>query len=367
MQEAAGPDGPGSAAWSVTMETVGWLLLLALVAGVGLAGQRALARRKARPTDRAAAGVPAIESAFETESTIATEFDAPQVEAQATAHAAALHEQQAQARRAADEARARAEVQQAEEQAALRAAYEQAAADAERREARALAAEQAREHAERLAHEDAQRRALQRDGQLAAEATARAVAAESAMAQATAAAAAEAERAAAAAAAEAKVAADRAAAAATAAAAADRAAAAARPAIKPPPRTPAQTLVMVADDSRVVRVKTSRVLAKHGYRFALAEDGEQALALLAAELPQIVITDVEMPGVDGFELTRRMRADPRSAGVPIVMITAADDRLRSAAAEAGVTVVLGKPYDDDTLVAHIEALTGVCAEAAAPA
>jgi CheY-like chemotaxis protein len=80
-----------------------------------------------------------------------------------------------------------------------------------------------------------------------------------------------------------------------------------------------------------------------------------------------VITDVEMPGVDGFELTRRLRADPRTVNVPIIMITAADDRLRSAAAEAGVTVVLGKPYDDDTLVAHIETLAGVRAAAAMPA
>jgi hypothetical protein len=49
------------------------------------------------------------------------------------------------------------------------------------------------------------------------------------------------------------------------------------------------------------------------------------------------------------------------------MITAADDRLRSAAAQAGVTIVLGKPYDDDTLVAHIETLAGVCAPAPVPA
>jgi chemosensory pili system protein ChpA (sensor histidine kinase/response regulator) len=73
-----------------------------------------------------------------------------------------------------------------------------------------------------------------------------------------------------------------------------------------------------------------------------------------------------MPGVDGFELTRRLRTDPRTARVPIVMITAADDRLRSAAAEAGVTVVLGKPYDDDTLVAHIETLAGVRTSSALP-
>ena len=73
----------------------------------------------------------------------------------------------------------------------------------------------------------------------------------------------------------------------------------------------------------------------------------------------MLITDVEMPGVDGFELTRRLRADRRSAALPIIMVTSADDRLGGAAAEAGVTVLLGKPYSDDVLIGHIARLAGV--------
>jgi CheY-like chemotaxis protein len=130
-------------------------------------------------------------------------------------------------------------------------------------------------------------------------------------------------------------------------------------------RTPEQTLVMLADDSKVVRVKTSRLLAAHQYRVALAEDGEAALRLLEVELPQLLITDVEMPGIDGFELTRRVRADPRTAQLPIIMITSADDRLRSAAAEAGVSVLLGKPYSEDELLAQIAKLAHVAAVAPA--
>ncbi|MFY9509589.1 MAG: response regulator, partial [Rubrivivax sp.] len=127
----------------------------------------------------------------------------------------------------------------------------------------------------------------------------------------------------------------------------------------PGPRSREQTLVMIADDSKVVRVKTSRLLAKMGYRVVLAEDGQDALNQFGAELPHLLITDVEMPGMDGFALTRHVRGDARTATLPIIMITSADDRLREAAAEAGVTVLMGKPYADDDLLAQIERHAGV--------
>jgi CheY-like chemotaxis protein len=129
-------------------------------------------------------------------------------------------------------------------------------------------------------------------------------------------------------------------------------AAAAKPA--PRPRAPEETLVMVADDSKVVRVKTSRLLAQHGYRVVLAEDGAQAAQLIEAEVPAVLVTDVEMPGLDGLALTRHVRAHPRAGRIPIIMITSADDRLKAAAAEAGVTLVLGKPYPEADLIACIE-------------
>jgi len=136
-------------------------------------------------------------------------------------------------------------------------------------------------------------------------------------------------------------------------------------AVQPPPpppapsRLPEQTLVMVVDDSKVVRVKTSRLLAKHQYRVVLAEDGEQALQQIAGDLPQVLITDVEMPGIDGIELTRRLRANASTAQLPIIMVTSADDRLRGVADEVGVSVLLGKPYADEALIASIEQLAGI--------
>ena len=114
-----------------------------------------------------------------------------------------------------------------------------------------------------------------------------------------------------------------------------------------------ETLVLVADDSKIVRVKISRLLSGQGYRVALAESGEQALALLAAERPHLLITDVEMPGIDGFELTRRVRATVATASLPVLMITSSDDKQAEAMA-AGVTQLLGKPYSEDALIAAIE-------------
>lgn len=120
------------------------------------------------------------------------------------------------------------------------------------------------------------------------------------------------------------------------------------------PRTPAQTLVLVADDSKVVRVKTSRLLIKHGYRVSLAEDGSDAARQLAHTPPHVLITDVEMPGMDGFELSRHVRALPHMAHVPIIMITAAGEKYAPQAAQVGVNVLLGKPYRDEELIAHVE-------------
>lgn len=129
-------------------------------------------------------------------------------------------------------------------------------------------------------------------------------------------------------------------------------------------KSPADTLVMVADDSKVVRVKTSRLLAKHGFRVAVAEDGEDAMRQIASEAPDVLITDVEMPGIDGFELTRRVRGNPATARVPVIMITAADDKHGPDATAAGVSVLLGKPYSDEDLIARVESLvqSGACVD-----
>ena len=122
-------------------------------------------------------------------------------------------------------------------------------------------------------------------------------------------------------------------------------------------KTPEQTLVMVADDSKIVRVKTGRLLAQHQYRVSFATDGLDAAQQMQTSMPDVVITDVEMPGMDGFELTRHLRQNPLTARIPVIMITAANDRHREDAERAGVSVLLGKPYAEEELIAHIRLAT----------
>ena len=105
----------------------------------------------------------------------------------------------------------------------------------------------------------------------------------------------------------------------------------AAPPPRPVPKSAAQTLVLVADDSKVVRIKTGRLLAQHQYQVSYASDGLDALQQMQARLPDVLITDVEMPGMDGFELTRHIRGNPQTAQLPVIMITAADDRHRDEA------------------------------------
>ena len=157
-----------------------------------------------------------------------------------------------------------------------------------------------------------------------------------------------------------------------AAAAAEREAqrlAAEQAAVPPPPmpKSAAQTLVLVADDSKVVRIKTGRLLAQHQYQVSYASDGLDAVQQMQAQPPDVLITDVEMPGMDGFELTRHIRGNPQTAQLPVIMITAADDRHRDEASAAGVSVLLGKPYSDEALIAHIRLAMGHDQTEAAPA
>ncbi|MCZ8233743.1 MAG: response regulator [Inhella sp.] len=288
------------------------------------------------------------------------ERQAAEAEAAAAERAEAQRRAAEQAEReAAEAARAEAERQAAEAAEIARAEAERLAAI--RGEEARLAAEQAEREAAEIAEATARAEAELLAAEAAARAEAERLAAEQAEREAAEAARAEAERLQAEAAeAAARAEAERLAAeqaereAAEAAAAAAAAAAALAPApVATRPLQPAETIVMVVDDSKIVRVKTSRALAPQGYQLVLAESGEEAVAKMAAQLPHVIITDVEMPGMDGFELTRLVRSNPLSAHLPVIMITGADDR-QEAATAAGVTELLGKPYSEDRLIACIE-------------
>ncbi len=123
-------------------------------------------------------------------------------------------------------------------------------------------------------------------------------------------------------------------------------------------------LVMVVDDSITVRRVTQRLLLREGYRVVLANDGLQALTKLQDELPSVVLSDIEMPRMDGFDLARNIRGDERMRGLPIIMITSRiAEKHREHALELGVDHYLGKPYAEDELLGLIRHYCAVPVEA----
>ncbi|HET6600242.1 MAG TPA: response regulator, partial [Burkholderiaceae bacterium] len=120
------------------------------------------------------------------------------------------------------------------------------------------------------------------------------------------------------------------------------------------PAALAAPLVMVVDDSLTVRRVTQRLLRREGYRVVLAKDGLDALERLAEEVPRIVLSDIEMPRMDGFDLVRNMRADARLRDLPVIMITSRiAQKHRDYAAQLGVDHYLGKPYSEEDLLALV--------------
>jgi chemosensory pili system protein ChpA (sensor histidine kinase/response regulator) len=121
------------------------------------------------------------------------------------------------------------------------------------------------------------------------------------------------------------------------------------------PATSAQLpLVLVVDDSITVRRVTQRLLKREGFRVALASDGLQALEALQLEKPSVVLTDIEMPRMDGFDLVRNIRGDARLSDLPVIMITSRiAEKHRDYARELKVDHYLGKPYPEDELIALV--------------
>ncbi|MBC3422488.1 Hpt domain-containing protein [Pseudomonas sp. RW3S2] len=113
-------------------------------------------------------------------------------------------------------------------------------------------------------------------------------------------------------------------------------------------------LVMVVDDSVTVRKVTSRLLERHGMSVLTAKDGVDAMALLEEHRPDVLLLDIEMPRMDGFEVATRVRRDNRLHDLPIIMITSrTGQKHRDRAMAIGVNEYLGKPYQESLLLQSI--------------
>lgn len=132
------------------------------------------------------------------------------------------------------------------------------------------------------------------------------------------------------------------------------------------PATPRLPTVMIVDDSLTVRKIAGRLLSREGYHVLTAKDGVDALEQLLDVVPDVMLVDIEMPRMDGFDLTRNVRADARLKNVPIIMITSRTaDKHRNYAKEIGVNHYLGKPYQEEELLGLIAGYTRQAAIATA--
>ena len=117
--------------------------------------------------------------------------------------------------------------------------------------------------------------------------------------------------------------------------------------------------VMVVDDSVTVRKVTSRLLERQGIDVIVAKDGVEAIALLQERRPDIMLLDIEMPRMDGFEVARQVRHDDRLSELPIVMVSSrTGSKHKEHAQEIGVNKFLGKPFQENELLETIDNLVG---------
>ena len=113
--------------------------------------------------------------------------------------------------------------------------------------------------------------------------------------------------------------------------------------------------VLVADDERQIRDLLSEFLTSEGYEVLLASDGEEATGLAEREYPDVILLDVKMPGIDGIEVCKRLKAEPKMHFIPVIMITGYVDN-KMATIEAGADDFVNKPIDLVELAVRLKSI-----------
>jgi CheY-like chemotaxis protein len=117
--------------------------------------------------------------------------------------------------------------------------------------------------------------------------------------------------------------------------------------------------VLVVEDDAPLRRMISIFLRAAGYRVCAAEDGSSGLALVQNERPDLVLLDLMLPELDGWEVLRRIKGDARTAAIPVLVLTASvEPPLTEKAQQLGATRFLAKPIDSRVLVEHVDAAVG---------
>jgi chemosensory pili system protein ChpA (sensor histidine kinase/response regulator) len=120
-----------------------------------------------------------------------------------------------------------------------------------------------------------------------------------------------------------------------------------------------QVAALVVDDSITIRRVTQRLLERRGVKVLTARDGLDAINVLQDQDVDVILLDIEMPRMDGYQFATHIRNDPRVRHLPIIMITSrSGEKHRAKAIEIGVNDYLSKPYQESQLVAAIEHLVG---------
>jgi CheY-like chemotaxis protein len=124
----------------------------------------------------------------------------------------------------------------------------------------------------------------------------------------------------------------------------------------PPPSDPHEIKILCVDDDLLILQMLGDILRLRGYTIVTASDGEAGLNAAARERPDLILLDVMMPGIDGFEVCRLLKADAVLKAIPIVILTAMNDaQLSARALEAGAVLALQKTADSKTVFRTIEA------------